>query len=1225
MKLVLEDEAAAVHFLPALRYGWEDLVSGRRRMTRDGRVEEVGRAIAQGRALLLLGQRHSVDVIENATADLGAVLHAQPADTLPQQYFEIGTVEKACQASRAYDAQRPSAELETVAANPWSAVLTTAVDPGTLAAFQRSSGPGRQIRVLFAGAIASLSGAPSPMSLNFVRLAGAADEESESQLPPLSEFQLRQRRLISISPLLAQLPATLGPHSILVVAGLGDDDWLDLDTLQLALSGRLPEGAIHWFPAYGREIDPQRLKAAFGESVVLHAEPLAAALEGLSGSQVGELLETSRETTFHPVEQVITVWHRSGAKRAVTLSPSDARNVGRVLQVLDDATVRAPRPFGKEEDRQRFRDFLRRPQHVPDWQGVARGYLFERADAPAIAERIEAELKSLGSVLATDKEALSGVRVTSTRMPWLLCAPPASGKSRLLHWLIFELRSRGYCSVWCTPGPGRLSLEPVGRACRLLQSAGARPLIVGIDDLEGRDYVRLADYLASLGINCLVLGALNVMLEPGCAPDDAAPDSIASDPVERLGAKMIQVHESLSPDEAKRLVDFVGDRGFSDASNLASSALRPLFLLWLHAMLPDSRTNIRRSIEAEYERLMHRLDSIDTGANGGEATADWQDALRQLRDSLFPEEPAPEAPRTESVLAHSQLFRDVVDTCLMCAQLGMPAPLNVLLRAYPTLLGVYGEFAREVGATAILQEVDVDGEGTSALDTHHPLVAELLLQSLVSDRAQQLRCLRPLLRSITWVDNAFPGETPEQDYLVAVLRTAARSAERGKSFSSRDCLEELVAMLSEVREAYGANLPNLLLLEGKFLRLLADRHDTDTATCIQLTTRAMAVLDTAESILDERRPSHNRNSQLQNILTTKAATVGYALNVYLRDYAACDEQTRRSYREKILASLEEVNRLTARASSIGGAGFYPYDVNFWNHRDVLVQLPDLSEEEQIQLLSKLAAILQDATEVPIEPTQLGRFETRQATLKEIEGDTVASEEIAARLRDRGDYSAEVVLVRSRVFDPGAMVARSPSLAADNLARLEGYGSGVYGDPSAVSLMNRLWMNAFLPTPLLSSEEPVMAACRRDTWARWQRILEARIQMPEGRENPYVGFCLAWVYFQLGQPGNGAETLRANERLSIGHRWRVGALAVLTDESGGPIQYMARVRSRSGSRAIMYVPELMTEVRLDLVSGSRDLPLELRIGHELTFPVGINYSSLVPWWESAKDHAGRTQT
>ena len=716
------------------------------------------------------------------------------------------------------------------------------------------------------------------------------------------------------------------------------------------------------------------------------------------------------------------------------------------------------------------------------------------------------------------------------------------------------------------------------------------------------------------------------MLEPGCGPngDDEA-DSIASDPAERLGAKMIPVHESLSPDEGKRLVDFIKDRGFSDADNLASSASRPLFLLWLHTLLPDSRVNIRRSIEAEYERFMRGLDSLDATPNGDEATEDWQVALQQLRDSLFPGEPAPETTASESALAHSPLFREVVDTCLMCAQLGMPVPLNVLLRAYPTLLGLYSDFAQQVGATAVLQEVDVDGEGTTALDTNHPLVAELLLQSLVSDRAQQLRCLRPLLGSITWADNAYPGEAPEQDYLVAVLRAAARSAERGKSFSSRDCLEELVSILEEVREVYGASLPNLLLLEGNLLRLLADRHDTDTDTCIQLTTRAMAVLDTAESILDDRRPSHGRNSQLQNILTTKAATVGYALNVYLRDYATCDEQIRQSYRAKVLDSLEEVNRLTARASSIGGAGFYPFDVNFWNHRDVLTQLPDLSDEEQIQLIAKLAAILQDATEVPIEPNQLGRFETRQATLKELEGDTTASEEIAARLRDKGDYSAEVVLVRSRVFDPGAMVARSRSVAEDNLARLEGHGAGVYGDGPAVSLMNRLWMNTFLPTPLLSSEEPVMAACRKDNWVRWQRILEARIQMPEGRENPYVGFCLAWVYFQLGQPGNGAETLRANERLSIGHRWRVGALAVLTDEGGRPIDYIARVRSRSGSRAIMYVPELMTEVRLDLVGGSRDLPLELKTGHELTFAIGINYSSLVPWWESTKDQAVRMQT
>ena len=1193
-------------------------------MAREGRIEEVGRAIAQGRAFLLLGQRHSVDSVESATADIAAVLGTPAMDSLPLQYSSMGTVENAFRASRAFDAQRPSPELDLVAANPWATVLTSAIDPAIVTSFQRNSGPGRQIRVLFAGVFKSLGGTPSPTSLNLVRLAGSADEQGESTLPPFSDLQLRQRRALAMSPLLSQLPSALGPHSILVVSGLGIDDWLDLETLELALSGFLPQDAIHWFPSYGAQFDAKRLQEAFGESIAVYDVPLSDALDELSDSSVGELLEASRQTTFHPVEQVITVWHQSGAKRTVALSPSDARNVARVLQVLDDAMVRAPEPLGREEDRQRFRDFLRRPQYVPDWEGVARGYLFERADGPAIADTIEAELKSLGSVLATSKEAPSGVRVTSTRMPWLLCAPPASGKSRLLHWLVFELRSRGFCSVWCTPGPGRLSLEPIGRACKLLQSAGARPMIVAIDDLEGRDYVRLADYLASLGINCLVLGALNVMLEPGSdANGDETLGAAGPDPVERLAARTIPVSDSLTREEADRLVSFIRDRGFSDPSNLASTATRPLFLLWLHALLPDTRANIRRSIEAEYERLMRGLDSIDVEKREDEPSADWQEALRQLRDSLFPQEEAPEPPKTESPLAHSQLFRDVVDTCLMCAQLAQPVPLSVLLRAYPTLLSVYADFAQQVGATAILQEVGVDGEGTTALDTNHPLVADLLMQSLVPNRAQQLRCLRPLLGSVSWEDAAFPGEIPEQDYLIAVLRAAARSAQKGKSFSGRECLEELVAMLAEVREAYGASLPNLLLLEGNLLRLLADRHDTATETCIQLTTRAMAVLDEAESILDDRRPSSGRNSQLQNILTTKAATVGYALNVYLRDYDSVDEATRGAYRATILSSLEEVNRLTGRAAAIGGAGYYPFDVNFWNHKDVLAQLPDLSVEERLQLTSKLAAILQDATEVPIEPDQLSKFETRQATLKELEGDTTASEAIAARLREKGDYSAEVVLVRTRVFDPGAMVARSRSLAADNLSRLEGYGAGVYSDESAVSLMNRLWMNAFLPSPLLSSEDPVLAACRRDTWSRWQRILEARIQMPGGRENPYVGFCLAWVYFQLGQPGDGAETLRANERLSIGHRWRVGALAVLTDEGGRPIQFNARVRSRSGSRANMYVPELMTEIRLDLTSRPPGLPLELKTGHELSFAVGINYSSLVPWWQTSRDQPTRS--
>ena len=61
-------------------------------MAREGRIEEVGRAIAQGRAFLLLGQRHSVDSVESATADIAAVLGTPAMDSLPLQYSSMGTV-----------------------------------------------------------------------------------------------------------------------------------------------------------------------------------------------------------------------------------------------------------------------------------------------------------------------------------------------------------------------------------------------------------------------------------------------------------------------------------------------------------------------------------------------------------------------------------------------------------------------------------------------------------------------------------------------------------------------------------------------------------------------------------------------------------------------------------------------------------------------------------------------------------------------------------------------------------------------------------------------------------------------------------------------------------------------------------------------------------------------------------------------------------------------------
>jgi len=671
--------------------------------------------------------------------------------------------------------------------------------------------------------------------------------------------------------------------------------------------------------------------------------------------------------------------------------------------------------------------------------------------------------------------------------------------------------------------------------------------------------------------------------------------------------------------ETERLHAYLQAHGFVEPGQLDDRLGKPVFWLLLHTLLPDARGNIRRSYESEYERLMEELDDLITAADPGEhgSDSDWKRKLASVRDVLFPdaEETTDDGDQPVSRLSHDPLFSTVVNTCLFCSQLQKPAPLGLLLKAFgPDLVRRYAAFSNAIESTAVLAEVEVSLDGESALDTQHPLIAKLLLSALVPERTAQLETLRPLVEAVAWSNEAYPGEVPDQDYLLGVFQAIAHVSQRGREFSGPSTLETFVRLLRVPRELFGVTHPGLLLLEGNAWRLLADRDDADLDSCLASTERAVEALDLAEAVLSQRNPTASRNNSLNNVLTTKAAAVGYSVGAYLRAYRRATPDERTAYRETVLGALAEVDRLTSRARGLSGGSYYPSDVNFWNHKDVLEAMTDLSDAERLNIVSKLGSILEEASELPIDGSQVSKFRTRQIQLEEIEGHTAVGEAIAESMRKAGDYSGEVVLARSRAFLPGDVEVVSREAAEASLSRLEGLAPGVLRDSAALSLMNRLWMSLNLPRPRLGGEDPILAKCSRDQWARWRRILDARVALADGQDNPYFSFCLSWALFQLGESQEAASLLQANARISVGHRWRVGALAVLTDEGGEPVPYRGRVRRRDGVKLVVYVPALTAEIKVD-PSLERDIPLEAKVGDELEFPVALNYYTLLPWFGS----------
>lgn len=1175
-----------------------------------GAEQELLEGLAGGNAVLILGQDHSAGLSAEQGRDIAALLGNAPGESTQEQLVNLTEPAKLHTIRPAF-ARNPTDDLLLTAGNPWAMVLTSAVDPVVIQALQQTGGVGRRIRVLYAGEFATL-GRSQPSNPTVVRLYGSVDEVEPRRLPPLTRADLLRRQRLEVVGIMSELPRLVGPRGLLICAGISDQDWISLQDLALACVD-LPPGRVHWFPAFDNPADVTQVSSLLPDQLVVWEEPFPTTLESLAGQPEAEVLEGARVDIFQPVARTISLRRADGRATQIRLSPEELRTLARFSNVLYDG-VDDPYDFtDRSERRQAFRDFLHRVQRLPDWRGVSSGFLFEREVASEAADQLDRELRNLGSIHAASNGGSGNVRIRASRLPYLIEGPPASGKTRLLHWLAVELRRRGHPVVFALPGSGRIYFEQLARACAILETKtielkSPQPIALVIDGLDADEYSSLSEFLASVGRNVLVLGTRNRLASPDLAVgvrEDVPPT--AGDPA----FKGIPISSFLTPEEIGRFNEYLKAQGFDELAVPAQRLNTNYFLLFLYRLLPDARGNIQLAISEEYERLLRGLDQI---AAASTPPSDWQTQLEKVRRQLFPDmTEGPEAERVESAFAHDPAARQAVAIALFCSQIEEPISIDLLIRTVGGgLLRHYRAFSEAIRSTALLQETELDAEGSIGLVAEHPFLAKVALKPNVPNPAEQVKLLDPVTSAIHWDPHAFPGENADQDYMLNVLRSIAPRGKAEGEFDSVPALTAITELLRGIREVHGANIPRLLLLEANTLRILAGRDADNPQAASKRYEEAIHILGEAEAILNNRRATPARNFELANIATTLAAVYGYLITSTLREYQDSVEEEQARIRNRVLEYLEQVDFYTLRSRSLGSTDFHPLDVDFWAYRDVLERLPDVSDVEKTQMLARLETILEAASEEPLAPTQQERYQKRVVNLAELREDFDLSEELAREMAEAGNYGGISLLARSRVFDPASREAVSREAAREGLAFLEEFAPGVFSSPEATALMHRLWMSAFLPTWQLSGETPILAACERDIWTRWRRILEARLGFPEAQSNPYLNFCLAWCLLQLDEPAKAVSLLREIEPLTTGNRRRVGALAVISDESGAPIDFTGLVRRKDTAGTVVYVPRLTSEVFFSRALEAQHHP-GVQVGDEVRFHVGLNYRSLTPWY------------
>jgi hypothetical protein len=773
-----------------------------------------------------------------------------------------------------------------------------------------------------------------------------------------------------------------------------------------------------------------------------------------------------------------------------------------------------------------------------------------------------------------------------------------------------------------------MNSEAVERTCRLLEEKGAPAVALIVDDLDDFSYTHLAEYLASVGRNVVVVGASRSSADsPDAAEQDGDRDprsSLLEPDFEQL---QVPSHLSADPPAGSSKSEVTRFRAYLESHGVDSSAMSAnrfqdrYFLVLLYYLIPETRGGLKTGLWQAYDRLARGLDiahqDLDVGSSDADGVVeDWQQQLLDVAGTLFPELTQLSGPESVgSEYFYSERTRDALDLALFCSRLRRPIPTDLLLRAMPRdFARAYPAFARNLSESELLDEA-VEADGTVVLTADHPEIARLALGGTRPGRPQQLELFDYLIDAVSWGDWNYPGDNPAQDYVTDLLQMVGPRGVEAEEFASRSCLKEIARLLEKIRIDRQARLPRLLLLEAQTLRLLSATDEGDYAESMRRTSDAQEILQSAEDILVLRRATDARNHELMNVWTTRAAVHGYEINTQLdrmaelADGGPDHDEELEVLRESIFSDLKEVELYVGRTRAVGMPSFYPLDVDYWSQRDVLQRLPGLTEAERIHLLARMASIMESAQEESLEPRQRPRLLRRQTELASIEGKTVLSQQLAEGMRESGDYGGWCLLIRRDVYEPGTRQPRSRKVATDGLQRLLTLGTDVWIDREAMTLAHHLWMWANLPSGQVGAD-PIFAACSVDAWRLWRRILLARQAFVEDEANAFVNFCLAWAQLQLDDASAANAILRELEPNSTGSRRRIGCLAVVTSEDGQPIEFVATARRRLGDAWVLYVPRLTSEVRLYPTHPAYTAVMQ--VGTQVRLSIGLNYRGLLPW-------------
>ncbi len=1095
---------------------------------------EVLAKIRQGRAVLLAGQ----------DLNAGEAARILDANRTISQFLRAPT-QAETEKLEILRAEPAAAAHVDVARQPWSLVLTSALDTRLTSALEAAAPLARRVRRRFVNDPDASVLTRNPTSLPVTHLLLERNPAGLDGVVPAASSLSRLSRIL-VPAILRPLSEAVGPNQVVVIAGIGPWDGLSRDDLAAALSDLDPAQVLLCAP----DGDAEWLTDTLPGATVLRAT-LASLLEA-DRLERGEVISSVLEAG----DLAVAVREEaSETRRSVVFRASELQEIKRFVTVLPDGFPRPPAL--REEVQAAFERFVRTPRFRADYDSYSSEFCVVRDAYRKVRTAVEARLARLTG---------QGRTPSGSAGPILLTGYPGSGRTTGLHWLGAEMRSAGWCVLYLATGdiePDSAAIEQVVRLVegRLREAGAAEAVVILVDGLARGAPEQLDDRLRRAGRKALVVAT-------------GTPRGVGLDSAEvpRHGQE-IRLGYALSLGEVEALASIMRSVGRQYSTDqLAQLSKTEGFLGVLDRVLPGGQVGIREVLRGELQRalaligeaLLRAPERLPRGALGEQLAAAFAARGQAL--------PSAAASPTHTGTVEAREFMACV---FLLASLDRPPPLDLLTRRFPRLLRNYEDVRRVGEASGFLAEVSLPENDDSVLAPINPALVRILKSEFGAplDRIDELA---RLARLCTWPSGGGTlGDLPRLTRIIfEALRAMSPRGDYEHDYQSADSLGALRDILRELREEHGFALPQALQLEAMLLRAAA-RTDTADLRHEKLRLCLDLLQNAAEDI--ERRPrSMGRDRLLGSILVTRGTAMRELMGIEMaRNGPAAAEQYG-------IEALSAAKRSQALQDS-----WHPFDVACTVYRDIArawqTQQPTDpgAERRNRDALSRLAMVLDlgpEASELDQRQKDFRR-DREQDYLLLSQGVQVARAEAEATAA-QGDVSGLCHVVRHTAFD--ILTGRLVSLQAgeDAFRSLYHFTEAAIADERSRALLLRLWSAVALRARSLD-DGPHVVALDTYWWDAIERITEPDSSSGLEPFRPIAGFWLVTALLRRGATGRIKPVLREMEDArSAGRARSIEPLVVVPDAEKQPRLFRAIVRrSEIGRQLFVYVPDLDLDVQI----------------------------------------------